>query len=212
MNIVTLPIGVYVSNCSLVWEDPAKIWIIDPGSEAERILAEIKRNRLTGCSQIILTHGHFDHISSVNEILEAFPGVPVHLHPADLKMAFSPLNSVPFCYPQTRKPETLVTDLTDGALLSADGMSMEVIHTPGHTPGSCCLYFREEKVLFSGDTLFQGSIGRTDFPGGSMSEMSRSLNRLKELPDDLKVIPGHGGVTTIGAEKRENPYLTYPDF
>ena len=204
MNYEVLPIGPFEANCSILWEDPAQAWVVDPGADGAVILAFLKKRGLKA-GVIVLTHGHFDHVSAVNEVLAQFP-VPVYLHKEDAVFAFSPLNAMG-PYRPTARPATLKTDKVDGDTLACGGLTAKLIHTPGHTPGGCCLYFESEKLLVAGDTLFAGSIGRTDFPGGSQSQMEASLQRLKALPDDTRVICGHGPQTTIGIEKRSNPYL-----
>ena len=205
MKSFVLPVGLYEANCVVVWEDPAGAWVFDPGADCGRIVESLKKEGLA-VGAVVLTHAHFDHISAVNEVLAAYPGVPVYLHRGDEGMAFSPLNQMP-PYPRTQRPATLDTSKGDGDTITCGGLSARVIHTPGHTPGSWCLHFGADKVLVAGDTLFNGSIGRTDFPGGSMSEMEVSLGILKALPDDTRLICGHGPGSTIGAEKRSNPYL-----
>ena len=204
MNYEVLPIGPYEANCAILWDDPLQAWIIDPGADSEAILRFMEKRGLKA-GVVVLTHGHYDHVSALNEILAQFP-VPVYLHRDDAAFAFSPLNAVP-PYPATAKPATLKTDKDDGDTLACGGLTAKLIHTPGHTPGGWCLYFEAEKLLVSGDTLFAGSVGRTDFPGGSWEELESSLQKLKALPDDTRVICGHGPLTTLGNEKRSNPYL-----
>ena len=204
MNYEVLPIGPYEANCSILWEDPAQAWVIDPGADGADILGFMKKRGLKA-GVIVLTHGHFDHVSAVNEVLAQFP-VPVYLHKDDATFAFSPMNAMP-PYRPTARPATLKTDKADGDTLACGGLTAKLLHTPGHTPGGWCLYFESEKLLVAGDTLFAGSIGRTDFPGGNQDQMEASLQRLKGLPDDTRVICGHGPQTTIGIEKRSNPYL-----
>lgn len=204
MNYEVLPIGPYEANCVILWNDPEQAWVIDPGADSEVILGFMKKRGLKA-GVVVLTHGHFDHVSAVNEILAQFP-VSVYLHPDDAAFAFSPLNAMPPYHP-TAKPATLKTDKDDGDTLEVGGLTATFILTPGHTPGGWCLFFEKDKVLVSGDTLFAGSVGRTDFPGGSWAALESSLQRLKTLPDDTRVICGHGLSTTIGNEKRSNPYL-----
>lgn len=205
METLVLPVGPYEANCVMAWKDPNQAWLIDPGEEPELIFAALAEKHLTPVL-IALTHGHFDHISAVAAILRKYP-VPVYLDAADEAVAFSPLNVVPPYQGASKRWATLDTSKQDGDLLTAGGLSAKLIHTPGHTPGGWCIYFENEKLLLSGDTLFQGSVGRTDFPGGSAQQLSRSLQLLKLLPDDVRVIPGHGSDTTLGEEKRTNPYL-----
>ncbi|MBP5227544.1 MAG: MBL fold metallo-hydrolase [Kiritimatiellae bacterium] len=207
MNIETFPVGSYGVNCAVLWNDPTRAWIIDPGADVPDILAVLNRNRLTG-SVIVLTHGHFDHISGLNALTQALPEATVYLHAADEPFAFHPANAMPaYGYPQTARPAALNTGLGDGDTLEAGGITARFLHTPGHTPGSWCILFDEAKLMFSGDTLFADSIGRTDFPGGSWRQMGESLERLKALPTDYRVICGHGPETTLFREKRCNPYM-----
>lgn len=204
MKYDVLPVGAFESNCCILWEDPALAWVIDPGADSGAILGFLNKRGLK-VGVVVLTHAHFDHISALNEILAVYP-VPVYLHPEDAVFAFSPLNAMP-PYSSTARPATLVTDKKDGDTLACGGLTAEILHTPGHTPGGWCLYFEKDNLLVAGDTLFAGSVGRTDFPGGSMAKLEASLQRLKKLPDNTRVICGHGPLTTIGAEKRSNPYL-----
>lgn len=206
MKLKVVPVGPYGVNCCLVWEDPAQAWVFDPGADPERIVRALSSAGLT-CSAVFMTHGHFDHISAVNRLLSAVgTEIPVHLHPADVEFAFSPFNASPPDYPPTSRPNSLVTDLADGLTLESGGLSARVIVTPGHTPGGCCYWFESGDVLLSGDTLFAGSIGRTDFPGGSLVQMRVSLRRLMALPENLRVICGHGPETSIGEEKHYNSF------
>ena len=205
MKSFVLPVGAYDANCVVLWEDPERAWVIDPGAESRRILAFLKKEGLR-VGVVVLTHAHFDHISAVNEVLAEYPSVPVYLHKEDELFAFSPLNQMP-PYSSTEPPATLDMTKGDGDSITCGGLTARVMHTPGHTPGSWCLYFEAEKLLVSGDTLFNGSIGRTDFPGGSMKAMEASLLILKKLPDDTRLICGHGAESVLGAEKRYNPFL-----
>ena len=206
MKLKVVPVGPYGVNCCIVWKDPAQAWVFDPGANPERISAALSNSGLT-CAAVFLTHGHFDHISAVNRFLAlAGADIPVHLHPADTDFAFSPYNASPPDYPPTERPGSLVADLADGLTVELGGLAAKVIETPGHTPGSCCYWFESGRLLISGDTLFAGSIGRTDFPGGNVERMRDSLRRLMMLPEELRVICGHGPETTIIDEKRYNPF------
>lgn len=204
MNVKVLPVGAYEANCSILWKDPKQAWVIDPGADAPSILAALRAEGLTP-ALVVLTHAHFDHVSALNALLAEFP-VSVLLHPNDVEFAFSPLNAMP-PYKMTTRPVSLVTDKQDGDLITCGGVTARVIHTPGHTPGGWCLYFEQDNLLVAGDTLFAGSVGRTDFPGGSWTALEGSLAKLKQLPDHTRVICGHGPETTLGVEKRNNPYL-----
>ena len=204
MNIKVLPVGPYEANCSVLWSDPEKAWVVDPGADAERILSILEKNDLS-LGVIVLTHAHFDHISALHEIL-ALKNVPVYLHKADEPFAFHPMNAVP-PYTATERPEGIILDKEDGDTLECGGLKARFIATPGHTPGGWCLYFEDEALLLAGDTLFAGSVGRTDLPGGDWDTLASSLKKLKLLPDETRVICGHGPETTIGTEKKRNPYL-----
>ena len=206
MNIRIVQTGSLETNCLIVWNDPAAAWIIDPGAEPGKILAALRENALRP-ALAALTHAHFDHIGALPGLLAAFPGLPVHIAPEDVAVAFDPRNQWEPDYSRIPRPATLAEDLKDGFALSAGGLEAEILHTPGHTPGSVCLLFRGEGVAATGDTLFAGSCGRTDFPGGDPAAMRASLAHLASLPDGTRVIPGHGRSTTIGAEKRGNPYM-----
>jgi len=204
MNKVVLPLGVYGANCVILWKDPQQAWLFDPGYDAGTILAALKKENLK-LGVIVLTHAHFDHISAVNNVLADQPA-PVYLHAADVPMAFSPMNQMP-PYASTKKPASLDITKGDGDMLTCGGLTGSFLHTPGHTPGSWCIRFEAENLMVTGDTLFAGSIGRTDFPGGSMDKMEASLARLKQLPDATRIICGHGAESTLGQEKKTNPYL-----
>lgn len=207
MKRKTLIVGAIEANCTILWEDPSAAWIIDPGADAEQITGYLKEAGLKP-GLVAFTHGHFDHIGAVNDILAAYPGVPVHIHPLDVQIAFHPANCWMPVYPATKRPATLVEDLCEGAVLECGGISARILHTPGHTPGSVCFYFEQEKMLASGDTLFFGSFGRTDFPGGSMEQMKLSLKRLGTLPPETVVVCGHGIDTDIRTEKGRNGYMS----
>lgn len=204
MNYEVIPVGPYEANCSVLWDDPSQAWIVDPGADSATILGFMEKRGLKA-GIVVLTHSHFDHISALGDILAKFP-VPVVMHAEDIEFAFSSLNAVP-PYRLTRRPVSLVTDKKDGDTITCGGLTARIIHTPGHTPGGWCLFFENEKVLVAGDTLFAGSVGRTDLPGGSPDELAASLKKLAALFDDTQVICGHGPQTTIGIEKRSNPYL-----
>ena len=197
MKFKTVTVGLYEVNCTLAI-DGADAWVVDPGADEEAIVkaAEAEGAKISG---VLLTHAHFDHIGAIPGIKARFPDAPVYVHPSDEVMFGHPFNRLPPEYPSFPKPAGVV-DARKFPLA-------EVIETPGHTPGGVCYYFKEDGVLLSGDTLFAGSVGRTDFPGGSMTTLVESLKKLKALPDGTKVIPGHGPSTTIGEEKGSNPYL-----
>lgn len=205
MQVHTLVVGPLGTNCYLVGDDSADtIVVIDPGGEADRILSRIEQ---TGkCLEaILITHGHVDHVAGVAAVKEQ-AGAPVYAHPADGPMMERPdpmwaqmVGGVPPC--------SIDVELSDGDALTLAGLSFTVIGTPGHSPGGVC-YLAGDR-LFSGDTLFEGTIGRTDLAGSDHGKMLESLARLTEmLSDDVEVYPGHGESTTIGEERRGNPFLT----
>jgi len=196
----TLSVGAYAVNCTIlsVGND---VFVIDPGAEPESILGKLEKLSLTPTA-ILLTHGHFDHIGAVNALQAAFPGLPVYVGEKDIPVLTHPMNQCPPDYPPITKPSNIRP--ADNGNGPAD---IEVIQTPGHTPGGVCYHFRKLGVLYSGDTLFAGSVGRTDLPGGDMATLLRSIERLIVLPGETRVVPGHGPETTIAAEKAGNPFL-----
>jgi len=206
MKIKQLPLGEYEANCTIVWEKPNNAWIFDPGGDADVLLEFIKKRGLTP-TLVALTHAHFDHIGALPALLEAYPQLPVHVGAGDVPFFGHPFNANPPAYPSVPRPATLVADLVDGLELSADGLSARVIATPGHTPGGSCFYFADNSLLIAGDTLFAGSAGRTDFPGGDSRALHESLMKLKALPLNTTVICGHGIPTTIVREVESNPFF-----
>ena len=194
LNIETLTLGAYGTNCYIVHDGASKTCcVIDPGYTPEKVLDEVRSLGLT-VEAILLTHGHFDHVGGVREIAVE-TGCRVYLCADDLSLP-----------PQMTAGSLYYTDTYgEGDTLHLAGLTISVIHTPGHTPGSVCLLI--EDAMFCGDTLFAGSCGRTDFPGGSGADMRASLRRLSCLAADYRVYPGHGAPTTLAEEKQYNPYL-----
>ena len=200
MERLTIQVGGFEVNCSILSEN-GRAWIVDPGQEPERIIDLLAKKGLEPAA-ILLTHAHFDHISGIPGLLKKFPDLPVSVHEKDMPMFGHPLNQLPPEYPSFAKPHNLKT------LDKLEGLEgLEIIETPGHTPGGVCYYFPKDKLLLSGDTLFAGSVGRTDLPGGDMATLMDSLRKLTALPDDTLVIPGHGMHTRIALEKSGNPFL-----
>jgi glyoxylase-like metal-dependent hydrolase (beta-lactamase superfamily II) len=183
--------------------------VIDPGDDIEDVLAIIAKHGLQ-VKQIVITHAHIDHVGGAMK-LRAATGAPILLNQNDyalLKMLDEQADWV-----GVPPPGAVVIDqnVQSGETVSAGSLSASVLHTPGHTEGSICLYFAADKKLIAGDTLFAGSIGRTDLPGGSMQKILRSLHdTVLALPDDTLVVPGHGRLTTIGEERESNPFLIKP--
>ena len=194
MNIKLMQVGEIGTNCYLLEdEDTRSAAIIAPGGEARGILGQAKADGVQ-VKAILLTHSHYDHTGAVRELREALPGVPVYLHPADaaqLGTAVMP-------------PIGETLPYQEGDTVPVGNLTVQVLHTPGHTPGGVTL--RVEDALFTGDTLFQGSMGRTDL-GGSYTEIMASLKRLGQLEGDLQVLPGHMGVSTLDRERKSNYFL-----
>jgi hydroxyacylglutathione hydrolase len=205
MNIRTLPVGNFAANCHLVSDDDRHTLVMDPGDDPEQLERVILDNRLVVAAYLI-THGHMDHISALAALERRFPA-PVGIHPADAKWAFGAGNQMPPWYETPERPGNLLRSFTDDQEWNDFGLHYRVLATPGHSPGCVCFYFPREKAVFTGDTLFAGSVGRTDFPGGDDHALYQSLARLAQLPDDTAVYSGHGPLTTIGQEKKTNPFM-----
>ena len=202
-----LPVGPLQCNCSVIGDEATReAMVIDPGDDLEDVAAIISKHNLK-VKQIVITHAHIDHVGGAMK-LRALTGAPILLNQNDY--ALLKMIDVQATWVGMESPGEVKIDaeLAHGENLSAGGLSANVLHTPGHSEGSVCLYFPTEKLLIAGDTLFAGSIGRTDLPGGSFEKIMRSLHqRVLALPDDTVVIPGHGPKTTIGDEREGNPYL-----
>ena len=201
MKLDSLAVGLIGTNCYLLWDETAgnAAAIVDPGGSADQILAKIKQNNLD-VKMILLTHGHFDHVLGVPDILAAYPGLPVYITETDYPEA---RDGGQFGYSMGVVASVHFYD--EGDTVELGNLKIDVLRTPGHTPGSVTL--RVEDVLFTGDTLFRGSCGRTDFPGGSFGAMQRSLKRLADLPGDYRVYPGHEGSSTLDYERKYNPFM-----
>ena len=206
MKVERFLTGIISTNCYLaINEETKQTVVIDPASSSPSLMNHIEAEGLK-VEAILLTHGHFDHIMGIDGFLKKYD-VPVYVHEDDKEM----MND-----PQLNQSSTYTAGYTfsgaecirDGQVLHLAGNDFEVFHTPGHTPGGCCYYVRSEGVLFSGDTLFANSVGRTDFPGRSESALIRSIReKLLPLPDETRVYPGHMGETAIGHEREHNPYI-----
>ncbi|HMP74217.1 MAG TPA: MBL fold metallo-hydrolase [Kiritimatiellia bacterium] len=206
MEVFILVTGPYEENCLIVYPGSGdEVLVVDPGDDAEGIVEWLKA-RGWRPALYLLTHGHIDHVSGLAEVHREFPA-PVAMHPADEVWAFTDLAALPPYYEKPESPGPAERKLADGQAWTDLGLRYEVMGTPGHSPGGVAFYFPEEKVVLSGDSLFAGSIGRSDLPLADPPQLSRSLDRLMELPDEVVVYPGHGPTTTIGGERRTNPYL-----
>lgn len=206
MHAETFPVGPLQANCSLVWEAKDAALVVDPGDEGPRVAARLQDFGLTP-GLVVSTHGHFDHTGGVRHLQEAF-GVPYKVHEAELPtLRMIPARTRIFGV-VTGEPPVPDGYLADGERIRLGGLDVTVLHTPGHTPGSLSLHAAGAGLVLTGDTLFRGSIGRTDFPGGDQEQELRSIReRLFALPPETKVVPGHGPRTTIGFEAENNPWV-----
>src|SRR5512142_426736 len=202
-----LPVGPLQCNCSVVGDEATReAMVIDPGDDIEAVLDILSRHGLK-VKQIVITHAHIDHVGGAAR-LKRVTGAPILLNQNDA--ALLKMLDTQAAWLGMQPPEKVAIDqpLADGDSIQAGSISATVLHTPGHTEGSVCLYFPAEQKLIAGDTLFMGSIGRTDLPGGSFEKIMRSLHdRVLALPDDVEVTPGHGPITYIGVERESNPFL-----
>ena len=208
MILETFPVGPLQCNCTLLADEEAgEAIIVDPGDEVSRIYRRLSDQGLK-LKQILVTHAHIDHVGGALK-LKRLTGAPILLNENDLPLlnmmeAQAAWVGVPA--PEVAGPDA---NLEDGMQVGLDRYPAQVLHTPGHTHGSVCLHFEPLKMVLAGDTLFAGSIGRTDLPGGNPRQIIESIeSRLLILPDDTRVLPGHGPQTTIGSERNRNPFLT----
>jgi hydroxyacylglutathione hydrolase len=202
-----LPVGPLQCNCSIIGDQTTgEAMVIDPGDEIEDILALVRKHNLE-VKQIVITHAHIDHVGGAMK-LHGATGAPVLLNQNDY--ALLKMLDAQAAWIGVPPPGKVHIDrsITTGESVAAGSHTAHILHTPGHTEGSICLYFPAEKKLIAGDTLFAGSIGRTDLPGGSTQKIMRSLHdTVLALPDETVVVPGHGELTTIGEERETNPFL-----
>jgi len=202
-----IPVGPLQCNCSVIGDvSTREAMVIDPGADIELVMQAVRKHRLT-VKQIVITHAHIDHVGGATK-LKQLTGAPILLNENDY--ALLKMLGVQASWLGMEPPDHVEIDreIGSGDLLKTGGLEAQVIHTPGHTEGSVCLYFAPQETLIAGDTLFAGSIGRTDLPGGSYDRIMESLHEhVLALPDETLVIPGHGPATTIGDERRANPFL-----
>ena len=209
MKIDYLILGGYQTNCYVLRKDDSAkdCLIIDPGLEPDVLIEFLDEQKLNPVA-VVLTHGHIDHIAGVAALRSRFPEIKVYIHNFDAEMLTEPNINL-----SAMSGSAFVTDAEDVSLKERDvidiaSIKLLVLHTPGHTPGGISLYSKEDGVVFVGDTLFADSIGRTDFPGGNMSQLLNSVReKLFTLPEETQVYPGHGPATTVAAEKAHNPFF-----
>ena len=212
MKINYYVVGMVQTNCYIaINEETKECFIIDPGAGGKQLAEKIRQNQWMPVA-ILLTHGHFDHVGAAKTLAEEFD-IKIYAHEAEKDTLQDPEKNVSW---MVGCKESYAADvlLKDGEEITLAGFEIKVLHTPGHTAGGCCYYVASEDVVFTGDTLFAQSVGRTDFPGGSMSQIVRSiqeklmtLNEAGNLETDIMVYPGHNDPTTIETERMENPYL-----
>ena len=210
MKVDRLVLGEFETNCYIVRSSDSvtDCLVIDTGLDAQPLLKFLERGKLTPAA-VIITHGHIDHIAGVEALRKKFPSILVYIHKLDAEMlgdANGNLSIMTGSSLTAGKADCLVDE---GDIIEKAGVKLRVIHTPGHTPGGICFYSEKDGIIFVGDTLFAGSIGRTDFPNGDMKQLIEGIkHKLFVLPENTVVYPGHGPETTIGREKADNPFLS----
>ena len=207
MEFTILPVTPYQQNCSLVWDAAGRAALIDPGGEAQRLLAEA-RSRDLSLEKILLTHGHLDHVGAALELRDAL-GIPIvgPQQEEQFWLDLLPQQAELFGFP----PAVVFSPdqwLEDGDTVAVGALRFEVLHCPGHTPGHVVFFAREDRLAFVGDVLFKGSIGRTDFPRGDHAALLAAIrDKLFPLGDDVRFVPGHGAMSSFGHERRDNPFV-----
>ena len=205
MDIHRLPVGPFEANCYVFSNEPGRAVVVDPGAEPDTIADFLGQHKVVPAAYV-LTHGHLDHISALGVLYARFPA-PVAIHANDLEWAFDSANQIVPFYPPPQRPAEIARVLQGGETFVDAGVSYTVLATPGHSPGCVCLHSPADKILLSGDTLFAGSVGRTDLPGGDSRTLSQSLQLLAALDERTQVYPGHGEATDIGRERRTNFFM-----
>lgn len=205
MKYERVVVGALETNCYLVYcEQTMECAVVDPGAEPEKIFRIIEQKRLRPII-LINTHGHVDHVGANKDIVEKY-GIPLHIHSSDSALLSNILNSTMGFFIGAKKSPPPDRFIEEGEEVSIGNSRLKVIHTPGHSPGSVSL--SGDGFLLSGDVLFCGGVGRTDLPGGSWTELEKSIrNKIYSLPDDTLILPGHGPLTTVGQEKKSNPFV-----
>ncbi len=207
LSVEQYVVGPVMTNCYFaVNQDTKEVLIVDPGDAAQALIKKANEKKLIP-KAVLLTHGHYDHASAAEAVAKAFD-IPVYAEEHEKETLETP--AINLCGMMGAHGVVFHADVyvKDGDVLDLAGFSIQVLHTPGHTKGGCCYYLEQEKVVFSGDTLFNSSVGRTDFPGGSASTLLRSIEeKLMHMPGETQVFPGHNETTTIGWERQYNPFL-----
>jgi len=209
MRIDRLILGAYQTNCYVLRESAAAkdCLIVDAGLGAGELIAYLTEHKLNPVAAV-LTHGHIDHIASVAALREHYPHIKVYIHKLDAKLLTEPQHNLSALTGRLFSAEPADSLLQEKSIIQQAGITLTVLHTPGHTPGGVCLYSKDEGLVFTNDSLFAESVGRTDFPGGSTTQLLRSIkDKLLTLPDQTVVYPGHGPSTTIAHEKAHNQFL-----
>jgi hydroxyacylglutathione hydrolase len=210
MKIDRLVLGEFENNCYIVRNNDSatECLVIDTALDVRELPAFLDQHKLSPVA-VILTHGHIDHIAGVDALRKKFPSILIYIHKLDAEMLGDAAGNLSIMAGSSFTAGKADRLIDEGDTIDKAGISLRVIHTPGHTPGGICLYAEKDGIIFVGDTLFAGSIGRTDFPNGDMRQLIEGIkHKLLVLPDDTIVYPGHGPETTIGREKTDNPFLS----
>ncbi len=211
MNIQSFVFNHFRENTFVLWDDSNNSVIIDPGcfweEEVKELLSFIKNNKLT-IKRLLLTHGHIDHIFGINILKENFPSASVEIHPDDIFLIRDAIKYAAHFNIKINEIKSADRLLQDGEIIKESELLFEVIHVPGHSPGSVCFYSKENHVVFSGDVIFPYSIGRTDLPGGDQELLINSIkSKILQLPENTVIYCGHGTTTTVGFESVNNPFF-----
>lgn len=210
MKIITIAVGPLETNCYIIVGKSGEAAVIDPGAEADKIIAALEKEK-SGCSLIALTHAHADHIGAVKRLKEKY-GAPIYAHPLEFASLVSPQKNLSAYTGDFVSAPPADKALLDGNAVTAGEVTLEVMHTPGHTPGGICLLLGETdssriRAVFSGDTIFRDTVGRCDLPGGDEDAMASSIAKFLSMEGDPDIYPGHGPATTLSKEKLSNPYF-----
>ena len=209
MKIDALALGAYETNCYVIRSSEAvkDCLIIDAGLGADKLIKFLQGHKLNPVA-VVLTHGHIDHIEGVAALRAEFPDIKVYIHKLDAEMLTEPHANLSAMTGAAFSVEPADFFMEEQSVIEQADIKLSVLHTPGHTPGGICLYSKDEGIIFTDDTLFADSIGRTDFPNGNTEQLLQSIReKLFTLPDETKVYPGHGPITTIAHEREYNPFL-----